>query len=205
MSTAAPGWLRAQIRAHNRHARWLAVLSLGAAAVAWGTAYFFFTLILLGVETSIHGDRGPQVPAWISAAALGLAAALLLWGFVDHLHRRYQGVSDRPIIGWHLFADFLLLPVRLTFAVWGNFSAVRRLDSEEIQRAWNLLSRIQRDGKSRLSALTLVEPDPNRLFRLLGTLQMLELVDLHRGDEDWFYTVRSDRGDELGKLLASSD
>ncbi len=204
MNAAAPAWLRAQLRSHNRHALWLAILSLAAAVLTWNLAYFFFVLILLGAVTSVQGDRGPQIPAWIPGAAFVLAIGLFVWGVVDHLRGRYAGVSDRAIIGWHLLADFLLLPVRLTFAAWGNFRAIRQLNDDEISRAWELLVLIQQHGKARLSALTLVEPDSGRLFRLLNTLQLIDLIDLHRGEGDWFYAMRSNHGEELGKLLDSS-
>ncbi len=204
MNTEAPGWLQAQIRSHNRHALWLSILSLAAAALAWNLAYFLFVLILLGAVTSARGDFGPQMPAWIPGLAFALVIVLFVWGVIDHARRRYAGVPDRAIIGWHLFADFLLLPVRLTFAAWGNFTAIRRLSAEEAARAWELLVLIQREGKGRLSALALIEPDSGKLFRLLSTLQLIDLIDLHRGEGDWFYTVRSTHWEELGKLLAST-
>jgi hypothetical protein len=205
MNAAAPAWLRAQVRSHNLQALWLSILSLAAAGLAWNLAWFFFVLILLGAVVAARGDLGPDVPPWLYPTAFAMVGFLLAWGMVDHFRRRYAGASDRSIIGWHLLGDFLLLPVRLTFAVWGNLSAIRWLSPMELERAWELLILIQRDGKGRLSALTLVEPDPDRLYRLLSTLQMLDLIDLHRGEGDWFYTVRSTRWEELGKLLASGD
>jgi hypothetical protein len=199
-----PGWLQAQVRSHNRHAIWLSILSLAVAALAWNLAYFFFVLILLGLVTAARGDFGPQIPAWIPGTALVLVVVLLVWGVIDHLRHRFAGARDRPIIGWHLFGEFLLLPVRLTFAIWGNFTAIRRFDRGEIEQAWEILRTIQRNGKGHLSALSLIEPDPGRLFRLLTTLQMIDLIDLHRGENDWFYTVRSTHWEEVGKLLASA-
>jgi hypothetical protein len=202
---AAPAWLRAQVRWHNIHAVSLALLSLATAALAWILAYFFFTLILLGLVTADRGDFGPQIPWWISGTGMACTAVLLIWGVIDHARHRYDGPSDRAVIGWHLFGEFLLLPVRLTFAIWGNLTAIRRLNDEELARAWELLGTIQRHGKTHLSALTLIEPDVDRLYRLLTTLQMLGLIDLHRGEGDWFYTVSSPRMDELRKLLAAPE
>jgi hypothetical protein len=194
-------WLRAQVRAHNIHAFVLGILSLVAAVLAWNLAWFFFVLILLGLVTSARGEPFVEMPSWISLAALGLALVLLVWGTIDHARKRFAGATDRPIIGWHLFGEFLLLPVRLTFAIWGNFAAIRRLDAAQLARMAELLETIHRAGKARLGALALVEPDPSTLHRLLETLQFTGLIDLHRGEGEWFYTVRSTREPELRKHL----
>lgn len=197
-------WLRAQVRAHNIHALVLGILSLVAAVLAWNLAYFFFVLILLGVVTSARGEPFVAMPQWIPLTAVGLALALLVWGTVDHFRKRFAGASDRPIIGWHLFGEFLLLPVRLTFAVWGNLAAIRRLDEAQFARMAELLETIHRSNKARLSALTLVESDSTQLHRLLETLQFTGLIDLHRGEGDWFYTIRSTREPEIRRHLAEN-
>jgi hypothetical protein len=199
--SAAPPAFRAELRAHNFHAVGAAVLSLFAAVIAWNLAYFFFTLILLGLTTAARGDFSAEPPPWISSTSLALAAALLIWGLIDAARRRFATASDRPIIGWHLIADFALLPVRLTFAIGGNLGAIRRLSPAEIDRAWDLLVTIVQAGKVRVSSLSLVETDPGRLHRLLGTLQMLNYIDLHRGEQDWFYTVCTPRLPQLHALL----
>jgi len=197
---SAPPEFRAQLRSHNRHAMLAAVLSAIAAIVLWNVAYFVFVLVLLGLTTAAKGDWGPEMPMWIPATAFGLALALLVWGIVDHIRRRFKPTSDRPIIGWHLFGEFLLLPVRLLFSTWGNFGAVRRLNPAEQSAAWQLLTTIHQVGKARIGSLALFEPDVARLHKLLGTLQLLGYIDLHRGEEDWFYTVRSTREPELRAL-----
>ncbi len=196
----APGAFRAELRSHNRHAAGIAIVSLFAAVIAWNLAYFFFTLILLGLVTSVRGDFGPDTPRWIPGTALALAATLLFWGVIDAHRRRFATASDRPIIGWHLVPDFLLLPVRITFAIGGNFSAIRPLTDAELDHAWELLTSIHRAGQAKIGTLRVVEPDPARLHRLLSTLQLLRYVDLHPGADDWFYSVCSPREPELRAL-----
>lgn len=194
-------WLRARLRSHNRHAVGFALLATAAAALAWGLFWAFFMLLLLGFSTAIRGDIGAGIPPWALTTAAALLVLLFVWGLLDQLRQRYASASDRLVIGWHLLPDFLLLPARLTFAVWGNFSAVRRLSETELDRAWDLLTSIRQHGKGYLRTLTLIEPDTGRLFKLITTLQMLDLIDLHRGEGDWFYTVRSTRLDDIGRLL----
>lgn len=198
---SAPAQFRADLRAHDIHAVGMAVLSLLAAVVVWGLAYFFFVLILLGLVTAARGDTGPEIPRWISETAAGLAILLFVWGICDRIRRRFTPIDDRPIIGWHLGNEFLLLPVRLTFAIGGNLGAARWLNPVEQDRAWELLTVIQRSGRTRVSALTVTEPDPGKLHRLLGALQLAGYIDLHRGEDDWFYSVRSTKEPKLRELL----
>jgi hypothetical protein len=198
--TPAPAAFRRRFAAHNAHAITVAALSLLAAVVLWSLAYFFFALILLGLTTAARGDWADEMPAWIPATALALAGVLVVWGMIDLWLRRYRGATDRPIVGWHLIGEFLLLPVRVSLAVWGNLSAVRRLDAGEIERAWELLREIQSRGRAPLSSLTLIEPDARRLHRLLTALQFTRYIDLHQGGQDWFYTVRSDQAEPLPRL-----
>jgi hypothetical protein len=194
-------WLRARLRSHNRHAVGLALLAAAASALAWCLAWAFFMLMLLGFLTAIRGDIGVGTPSWAVASVSAAVALLFVWGLLDQFRHRYAGVSDRLVVGWHLIPDFLLLPARLTFAIWGNLSAVRRLDDRDLSSAWDLLTSIRQSGKGHLRSLTLIEPDANRLFKLVTTLQMLDLIDLHRGEGDWFYTVRSTKLEDIGKLL----
>jgi len=198
-------WLSGRIRAHNRAAAWLAVVSFVSGLVFWGLAYFFFVLILLGLVTAVRGDQGPEIPPWIPGTAFGLAVILLVWGLVDHLRNRYTRLTDRPIIGWHLIRDFLLLPVRLTFGSFSNLGAVRRLDAMELERAWELLLTIQERGKLPVNALGLIEPDEKRRVRLVSALQLCGIIDLHHVEDDWFYTVRSSEEGSLRKLLAGGE
>jgi len=194
-------WLRGRLRAHNRHALGLALLATGAAALAWFLAWSFFMLLLLGFFTAIRGDIGVGTPPWAVSVVGAMVVLLFAWGLLDQFRNRYAGVSDRLVIGWHLIPDVLLLPARLTFAIWGNLSALRRLSNDELSRAWDLLVSIRQNGKAHLRSLALLEPDANRLYKLITTLQMLDLIDLHRGEGDWFYTVRSTRFADIGRLL----
>jgi hypothetical protein len=194
-------WLRGRLRAHNRAAAWLAIVSFVSGIALWGLAYFFFVLILLGLVTAAKGDQGPEIPRWIPETAFGLAVILLVWGMGDHFRNRYTRLTDRPIIGWHLFRDFLLLPVRLTFGSFANLGAIRRLDAGELERAWELLLMIQERGKVSVSTLGLIESDDRRRLRLVSALQLCGIIDLHHVEEDWFYTLRSSEEGNLRKLL----
>ncbi len=197
-----PKEFRRLFLSHNVHAVTMAALSFFGAVVLWNLAYFFFVLILLGLTTAVRGDEGPTIPNWIAASAMGGAGVLLVWGLVDHWANRFVHLKDRPIVGWHVGADFALLPVRLTLAVMGNLGAFLWMGHERIARAWELLIAIAEAKRAPLSSLRLVENDPRELHFLLRALQMTGCIELHAGKQDWFYTVRSSVVEALQRKLA---
>ncbi len=44
-------------------------------------------------------------------------------------------------------------------------------------------------------------PDLDLLGKLLLSLQLSDWIDLHRGEEDWFYRIRSDQEPLIKSLL----
>lgn len=167
----------------------MAGASLLAALLLWNAVFFFFVLILLGLTTAVIGDWGAGVPRWIHLAAGGGAAFLFLWGMLDEGVRRYRGITDRTIIGWHVAGDVLLLPVRITFAIWGNLGAVLMLSPSETYHAWRLLEALRKRRKTHAHELGQLDSRLSRVHRSLEILQILDLVHRFQGREDAWYLV----------------
>ncbi len=202
---APPREFRRLFVAHNVQAVTMAVLSFAGAVVLWNVAYFFFVLILLGLTTAVRGDEGPTIPHWIAVSALGGAGFLLAWGLVDHWVNRFIRLKDRSIVGWHVGADVILLPVRLTLAVMGNLGALLWMGRDREARAWELLVAISAARQAALSSLRLIENDPRELHFLLRALQMTGCIELHAGKQNWYYTVRSSVDEALQRRLAGRE
>ena len=133
----------------------MAALSLVAAVVAWNLAYFFFVLILLGLLWLSQQRRGPHThPRPGSWRALRCARVFSLVRADSIGDNRHALLSDREIVGLHVFTQFALLPVRLTLAIWGNVGAVVWLEQDGSRRAWALLEAISAAGKAPRSALS---------------------------------------------------
>ncbi|MEO6052918.1 MAG: hypothetical protein ABIP97_02805, partial [Chthoniobacterales bacterium] len=90
------------------------------------------------------------------------------------------------------------------FAAFGNLLAYRALSREDLHSAWVLLLRIYQDRRADVFTLTQVEPDARRLNALLLALQFGGFIDLHHGQESWFYVVRSDQNIELNTMIRES-
>jgi hypothetical protein len=185
------------ITKHNWHAIWMSLVCLLGALIIWQLIVFFLFLILLGLTTAVLGDWGEKVPSWIFVTAVGLAMILLIWGSLDQWLRRYSPMSDRSIIGWHVIGDALLMPVRITFGIWGNLGALIFLNRDQKRHAWTVLQAMQRAGKVQSHALGQLDSNPKRLQHSLRTLQLLDLVSRYQVDQDAYYLVNHQRSDSL--------
>jgi hypothetical protein len=188
--------------AHNRSCWAAAVVSVVGAALAWLFFFAIYSGAVLLFETVRTGSTellGP--PVWYGPGALAGAVVLLIWGSVDRWKNRFRLPPDRPIIGWHLFREFLLLPPRMTFSVWDHVGARVLLSSWERAEAWRLLQTIFATKRAELPELAQHFPDHRQLRRLLTGLQLTGWIDLHRGEETWFYRVLSDQEPVIRGLM----
>lgn len=206
----SPLFLR-RISSHNRHAVVAAALSLLGAWVAWTIAYGLFVGVILGALTVANGqevllgERLMSVPAWLRESALVAALLLLVWAAVDERVNRFRPASDRPVIGWHILGDILLLPPRLTFGVGHQLAAIIRLNPSERAVAYDLLRMIYEEKRCLLHALGALFPDTARLRKLLFSLQLAGWIDLLRTEDGWIYIVKSTEAEEVAGMFGAAD
>jgi hypothetical protein len=108
-------------------------------------------------------------------------------------------------MGGHLIAEILLLPARATLLVWDHVDTRIVLSEAERAEAWALMRTILGLKRADRSLLARDFPDPGRLSKMLMALQFAGWIDLHRGEEDFYYRVRSDREIDLRSLVAESE
>ena len=202
---------RQRIASHNRHAVVAAGLSLLGAWVAWSIAYALFVGFILGFLTVVHGqevitgERLMSFPAWVPFAALAAAFLLLVWGAVDERLKRFQPVDDRPVVGWHLPGEFLLLPARLTFGVANQLASIIRLSAAEQTEACSLLRHIHEEKRCLQHSLGAWFPDARQLQKLLLCLQLVGWIDLLHTEGGWIYIVRSTEEGEVAGILGDGE
>jgi len=160
-------------------------------------------LILLGL-TSVLGEaaRLPLAYFWIFSGAV---AVLLTLAAIDRTLNPFPRPDDRPIIGWHVLKQLLLLPALLTFSIYDNLNAYRRLSPTLVHQAWELLLAIQKSGKVAYHELGQFGVESSRAEALLLLLQFAGYVDLHHGRDEWFYLIRSSEAESLKQLASGSE
>lgn len=205
MNDVPPEFL-ARIAEHNRSCWLAAAISLFGAWLTWMFYGAIFTGAILLFEAIRTGDTNIlKPPVWFYPAGCALVLGLLVWAGLDRWIKRYQLPKDRSIIGWHLLPDVLFLPARMTFSIWEHLGARVSLSRHERAEAWRLLLTIWQTDHAGPASLAYDFPDTQRLMKLLTALQLLGWIDLHAGDEEWYYRVRSSEIQSLREMLPPSD
>ena len=110
---------------------------------------------------------------------------------VDRAFNPFPAATDRPILGLHLIQEIALLPALLTFAIYDNLNAYQRISPRLVAEAWALFQAIESRGKVSYFEVNLLEEEGPKTQALLLLLQFDGLLDLHRGEEEWFYLIPS--------------
>ena len=196
-----PPEFRQRIAEHNRSCLFGALLSFLGALLAWfllGSLYFGAVQLFDVIRTGETSYRSP--PFWFLPGGLGLFLLILLWAGWDRWRKRYRPPSDRMIIGWHLLPEVLLLPARTTFGIFDYLMAQVWLSRQEMEEAWRLLLEIHAMQRAETTRLAQEFPDTRELQKLLISLQLTDWIDLHRGEDDWFYKITSNNESLLRAL-----
>jgi hypothetical protein len=197
----APPIFQESIDQHNRHCWMSALFSLFSCWFAWLIfAGVYGALALLFETIRVGGADLDTMPPWLVPLGAGIMAFLFVWATIDKMVRRFQPPPDRNIIGWHLAPDLLLLPARMTLAIWDHIGARIKLSPAEREQAWELLQMINVHKRVPLTAMNLQIADAPPLEKLILALQITHWIDLHRGQDEWFYRVRSDAEETLLRL-----
>lgn len=198
-----PEGFRARIAEHNRQCVLAAIVSLLGGWLVWTCLAAVYTGAVLLLDTVRTGDTNLlRPPFWYLPAGVVLIVVLFAWAGIDRWKRRFRPLADRSIIGWHLIPDVLLLPARVTLAVWDHLAARIVLTRRESAEAWRLLCAIGAVDRVPASSLALEFPDARLLSRLLAALQLVGWIDLLPGEEDWYYRVPASEKEALERLMS---
>jgi hypothetical protein len=201
---AVPAAFRRRFAAHNRSCWLAAAASLGAAWLAWLFVFALYTAVVLVFETVRTGNVDlARPPWWYLPLAVALAGAMLVATAARRWIRRFRPPPDRPIIGWHLLPETLMLPAAMTFAIWDHLGARVVFRREEWAEAWQVLKLIF--STRRAPASQLGQWTGDSLPKVLLGLQLTGLIDLHQGEDDWFYRVPSDEEPTVAAMLADEE
>jgi hypothetical protein len=200
--TDVPQAFRRRFAAHNRSCWMAAAASLGGAWLAWLFVFALYTGSVLLFETIRTGNVDlARPPGWYLPAAFALAALMLVATAVHRWVRRFRPPPDRPIIGWHLVPQVLTLPAAMTFAVWDHLGARVVFRRGEWREAWEVLKVIFTTKRTPVSRLGQLVAANAPLPKLLESLQLAGLIDLHQTDDDWFYRVPTDEEPAVAEML----
>jgi hypothetical protein len=79
----------------------------------------------------------------------------------------------------------------MTLSVGGTLGAWQRLDDEELLQAALLLHRLAEEKRVPMSGVRLEIPDPETAMRILFALQLTEIIDVRRDENEFWLKLNS--------------
>lgn len=195
MAEAVPDAVRATFARHNRRALFLGVLTIVFLVAFWGVVYFFLYAATLVFLTATRGVEAQMPPHFAQLFATS-AVLFLVLGLVAHQ------LNPRPVVRDHksaleIVGEFLLAIPRATLAAWGNFRAYQFLDEHEMALAWQLLQKIEREKRVSLHHVPVEIADSRLREKVLIALQLVELIDFRKSDNELWLVLRDDKARAL--------
>lgn len=170
-----------------------------AACVSWALLYFVaYWLILLLL--AINNPADAEMPRNYSAVFITVGAVLCFLAWIMRRLSPDEYPRDRKSI-WEILLDFVLMVPRMTLAIWGTLRALQFLDDHELSLAMRLLQRIEQETSVPVYSVPLEIPDERSREKVVLALQIMELVDLRKKENDLVLTMRDDRARALCQSL----
>jgi len=170
--------LREHFHRHNRRVLALTLVTFLLAAGLWAALYFvMWWLVVLGGVTvnpfDFHPPTGPLARGFIATAVV-----LCLFAWLTRRLRPNEVPVDHKGIGGNMLDVLLAIP-RLTLAIFGAGAATARLNSHELEYAWDLLGRMnEAGGRLAMQTLPVEIPDRRMRRRILLALQLSGIIEI---------------------------
>jgi hypothetical protein len=187
--------LRAHLARHNQRVLLLAGGTLVAALAAWMLLYFIVLwIVVLMLSVAEVSVPGVLRHFWVVYCTAALCAIIYAW-----IDQRFSG-DARPRDNKRVFEviiELLLAVPNMTLSVGHTLSALQFLTPEQRLQAAELLHRLGRERRVPVSGVRLQIPDPDGAVRVLFALQITQVIDTFREDNEFWLRLSSLRPGEL--------
>lgn len=188
--------LRAHFARHNQRVILIAIGTLVASSAAWLLLYMIFAWLFVIVSAVFEAPSDTPFPRELAIlfAVAGVCATLYAW-----LDRRLTP-SERPPDkkpSTEILSDFILAVPRMTLSVGGTLGAWQRLAGDDFTQAAALLHRLSDQKRLPMSSVRLDIPDPDAAMRILFGLQLTQIIDVQREDQEFWLKLNALRPAEL--------
>lgn len=198
-----PEAFREHFRRHNREAILITLITLAAAILLWTASYIAVYGLILLVTTALQGGEAGIPPVFLPVFA-GCAIVLCLLALIMRKIRPgYFAVDHKS--AFEVLMDILLVLPRVTFEVWGNFSAIQFPGERELQAAWRLLQTMGERGKLSIHQLPLEIPRQSLRARVVFLLQLAGLVEVRTYSDGLWLVLRGETARRLARSSVRID
>jgi hypothetical protein len=181
--------LRAHLARHNRRVLLLAAGTLVAALAAWVLLYFVSVWILV-LGFSVFDLPYTRVPRhfWLLYSVAALGAIGFAW-IDQRLTPDARPRDDKSL--YDVALEFLLAVPNMTLAVGGTLRAWQSLSDDELVQAGELLHRLGKEKRVPMSRMRLEIPNPESAVRILFALQLTQVIDSYRDENEFWLRLNS--------------
>jgi hypothetical protein len=186
--------LRVHFARHNLRVLLFTTITLLSAAALWIVLYGVccWLLVLGAAAIEIPLTRIPYEFRIVFAVA-ALCAVIYAW--IDRRLTPNERPDDKR--AGDVVADFLLAIPRMTLAVGGTLAAWQRLSADDLAQAAAFLHRLLEKKRLPMSGVRLEIPDPAAAVRILFALQITQVIDAHRDDNEFWLKLSPLRPESL--------
>jgi len=181
--------LRTIFLRHNARVAALAALTLVAALAAWTLLYQVCSWLLIFALTVFGPDRD-SLPRGFGIVFGFAAVCALAYAWVDQRLTPNARPRDKKGIV-EVISDFILVVPNITLAVGGTLRAWQRLSKTELLQAAALLHRLGEEKRVPMSGVRLQIPDPASAMRVLLALQLTEIIEVHRKENEFWLRLNA--------------
>lgn len=187
--------LRAHLTRHNRQVIGLAIGTFLAAIGAWLLLYFICTWILV-FNVALFDLPFTRIPRGFTIVFIVAAVCALVYTWIDNRLTPNDRPSDkkRPL---EIAADFALAIPRMTLSVGSTLSARQNWEDEDYQQAATLLQRLAEKRRVPMASVRLDIPDSETAMRVLFGLQITQVVEVLREENEFWLKLSALRPDSL--------
>ena len=181
---------------HNRRVLLIAALTLLAAVALWALLYGVccWLLVLASATLDVSLTRIPRGFGIVFAVAAFCAIA---YAWLDRRLTPNEHPTDEKRPG-DVVADFLLAIPRVTLAVGGTLAAWQSVSDIDLAQAATLLHRLAEEKRIPMSRVRLDIPDLIAATRILFALQITQIIDVHRDEDEFWLKLNALRPAALG-------
>lgn len=194
-----PRALRAHFASHNRQVILLAAAASVAALAFWTILYLGIEAVVMIASTASRGTDFTETPA-LRAAYIAGAAFVCALVFIAQRFSKRRLPPDHTSLG-RTFSDIVLMLPRMTVFIWNGLRAWQTLKPREMRLAWRVLQRIEQERRVDLATLPLEIPNDGEREKIVVALQLVELVEIHPGDEGFYMRFTNDKARAMCQQL----
>lgn len=195
MNDTVPAPFRAHFKRHNRRVLLLAFFTLLLALGFWALIYLAVYWVTLLTLTAWRGIDA-TMPGFFMEGFVASAVILCAIGYIAHRISPDESPKDKQT-WWKIAFDLLLAIPRVTLTAWETLTAYRFLNERDLTAAWWLAEKVGREEKISMQSIPVEMPDPAQRRKVILSLQLAELIDVHRENRELVVTLH----DKKARLL----